>query len=68
MPYYRAFTSSYGYFQAPLHQAWTTPTGNDIVFSLFGGLAPGYYAVWHVLVWRSTGSEHTMWSPSCQVP
>lgn len=67
-PYYRAFTSSYGYFQAQLHQPWTTPTANDIVFSLFSGLAPGYYAVWHVLVWRSTGAEHTMWSPYCQVP
>ena len=67
-PWYYAFTSSYGFFQVPLHSAWHSQNGSiDIVFATFQSLPPGYYGVRHYLYWESIGRGTRQWSGNCYV-
>jgi hypothetical protein len=56
-PRFRAFTSSYGFFQTQFYGAWQNATTNtSLLFHPFGNLGPGTYRVKHYLWWS--------WHPS----
>jgi hypothetical protein len=68
--WYRAYTSSYGYYQDPLLGGWTDMRTNasNVMFFPFYGLAPGYYAVKNYMHWSRLGATHEMWSQTvCQI-
>jgi hypothetical protein len=65
--WYRAFTSSYGYYQNPYGTWQHAQTNVGIGYVPFGGLAPGYYAIKNFLYWNRTAQWHEEWSSYCYV-
>jgi hypothetical protein len=66
-PWYRAFTSSYGYYQNPYGTWQDTNTNVGTMFVPFFNLARGYYAIKNFMYWNSTGHMHVEWSGYCYV-
>jgi len=68
-PWYRAFTSSYGYFQtAYVASAWqAVPTNAPVAFVPFYNLPAGYYAIKNYMKWDWTYGTHAEFSGYCFV-
>ena len=65
-PFYSAFTSSYGYYQAPYTGAWTTPTNAGMMFVPFKGLPAGTYRIRNFLYWDKLGTTFRSTGASCR--
>jgi hypothetical protein len=67
-PWYYAFSSSYGLYQAPLEGGtWHAQSGNAFRFLPYNGLRPGYYGVMNYMYWSWGRTSATQWSGWCQV-
>jgi hypothetical protein len=64
-PWYYAFTSSYGYYQAPYGTAWQQPNGRGFIFHNQSGLPRGIYAVRNYMYWDRTRTNHSAWGGMC---
>ena len=59
-PFHEAFTSSYGYYQAPYQGAWRNMRTNaGTLFEPFGGLTRGIYRIKHWLYWGQLNETYT---------
>ena len=68
-PWYRAFTSSIGYYQAPYSGAWVNPKTNwgQVLFVPYYKLTPGWYAIKNYMHWDYNGRRHSQFSRYCRV-
>jgi hypothetical protein len=68
-PWYRAFTSSHGYFQSQFTAtAWQSEATNaPISFVPFYNLPRGYYAIKNYMRWDRLSGTHAEWSAYCSV-
>jgi hypothetical protein len=68
-PWYRAFTSSIGYYQAPYSGAWLNPATNwgQVLFVPYYNLTPGWYAIKNYMRWDYGGLRHSEFSRYCRV-
>lgn len=65
-PWYRAFTSSYGYYSAPFSGAWQAVTTNaSMMFVPYYNLPRGYYAIKNFMRWDRVSGTHAEFSPYC---
>jgi hypothetical protein len=68
-PWYRAFTTSRGYYQAPYGGAWINPATNygQVLFVPYFNLSPGWYAIKNYLRWDYPNLAHSQFSAYCRV-
>jgi hypothetical protein len=68
-PWYRAYTSSTGYFQTSYTaSAWQAiPTNAPLLHVAYSYLPPGYYAIRNYLWWGWLGRTHSEFSAYCWV-
>lgn len=68
-PWFRAFTTSIGYYQAPFAGVWTNTQTNSgqVVFVPYRYLSPGYYAVKNHMYWDYPGLNHAQFGHYCYV-
>jgi hypothetical protein len=68
-PWYRAFTTSIGYYQAPFGGAWIDPKTNkgQVLFVPYYYLSPGFYAIKNYMHWDYSNRTHSQFSGYCRV-
>lgn len=66
-PWYRAFTSSYGYYQNPLGTWQNVNTNMGTMFVPYFNLPRGYYAIKNFMRWGNVAGTHAQFSPYCYV-
>ena len=66
-PWYRAFTSSYGFYQNPYGTWQSEVTNAGITFVPFYNLPSGYYAIKNFMKWDSVNYTHAEFSSYCWV-
>jgi hypothetical protein len=68
-PWYRAFTTSIGYYQAPFGGAWINPKTNQgqVIFVPYYYLSPGFYAIKNYMHWDYSNRTHSQFSGYCRV-
>lgn len=67
-PWYRAFTSSYGFFQTAYTAAWNeVRTNAPLGFVTYNQLPSGYYAIKNYMRWASIATTHAEFAMYCKV-
>ena len=68
-PWYRAFTTSIGYYQSQFSGAWTNPKTNygQVLFVPYYSLSPGYYSIKNYMHWDFANRTHAQFSAYCRV-
>jgi hypothetical protein len=66
-PWFRAFTTSIGYYQAPYVGAWVNEQTNSGLLFVPYYVRPGYYAIKNYMRWPYARLAHWQFSRYCRV-